>query len=81
MSPQESISWRNIIYIKKIKGLDYEEMYKFRVLMQIIKYAIYTKRNENFNFSEVRIRAHMLSNRNSTMIELKKKLAKKVNSY
>ena len=74
LSPQikESISWRNIIFHKKIKGLDYEEMYQFRVLMQIIKYAIYTKRNENFNFSEVRIRAHMLSYCNSTIIVLKK---------
>ena len=74
LSPQikESISWRNIIFHKKIKGLDYEEMYQFRVLMQITKYAIYTKRNENFNFSEVRIRAHMLSYCNSTMIVLKR---------
>ena len=74
LSPQikENISWRNIIFHKNIKGLDYEEIYQFRVLMQIIKYAIYTNRNENFNFSEIRIRAHMLSYCNSTMIVLKR---------
>ena len=33
-----------LFFITKIKGLDYEEMYQFRVLLQITKYAIYTKR-------------------------------------
>ena len=47
-------------------------MYQFRILMQIIEYAIYTKRNENLNFSEVRIRAYMLSCCNSTMTVLKR---------
>ena len=56
---------------KTIKGLDCKEMYQFQVLLQIIEYAIYTKRKENFNFFEVRIMAHMLSYCNSTMIVLK----------
>ena len=51
LSPQikENISWRNIIFHKKIKGLNYEEMYQFRVLLQITKYAIYTKRKEKIS--------------------------------
>ena len=36
----------------------YEEMYQIRVFLLITKYAIYTKRKEYPNFSEIRIRAH-----------------------
>ena len=74
MSPQikESISLRNVIFHKKIKELDYEEMYQFHVLLQITKYAICTERKENFNFYVIRLRAHMLSSCNLTMIVLKR---------
>ena len=50
----------------------YEEMYQFRVFLLITKYAIYTKRKEYLNFSEIRIRAHMLSSCHSTMIVLRR---------
>ena len=64
---KESISWKNIIFHKTIKGIEKEDMQQLLILIQILKFSIYSKRKEIFRFSEIRIRAHLISSANSTI--------------
>ena len=64
---KECISWKNIIFHKTIKGIEREDMQQLLILIQILKFAIYSRRKEIFHFSEIRIRAHLISSANSTI--------------
>jgi hypothetical protein len=58
--PLSDISWLNIIYHKNLNGLDHEKMKQLLILMQIVKYGIYSKRAKKIIYSSVRLRAHLI---------------------